>query len=215
MRRLALLLPLLLVFCRGAFPQGWAPSSAEEAKLLSVLGLAPGKMVGEIGAGDGLLSIRVAKAVGSEGRVFATELAARRDTLKKSVERAGARNVEVVEARTSSTGLEEACCDAIFMRDVYHHITAPDQILADIRRALRPAGRLLIIDFEPRSSLPEVDGVKENRRGHGIPMTVLVQELRASGFEVISQDAAWREDLYAVLARPKDREAPLAAKPLS
>jgi len=197
------LLASLLLFASGeAAAQGVAPSSEEEAKVISVLGLGPGKMVGEIGAGDGQLAIRVARAVGPGGRVYATELGdSKRETLKRNAGNAGAGNLEVVEAQVAATGLPRECCDAVFMRDVYHHLTAADLILADLRQALRPGGRLLIIDFEPRASLPGVEGVKEDRRGHGIPMSVLVEELRGAGFEVLSQDAAWRANLYAVVAR--------------
>ena len=199
---LLLATPLLLTW-REARPQGWSPTPAEEAKVISALLLAPGKVVGEIGAGDGRLTITAAKAVSPEGRVYATELASKRDTLSRSALKSGAKNIEVVEAGATTTGLPNGCCDAIFMREVYHHLTAPDEILADIGKALRPAGRLLIIDFEPRVSLGSVEGVRENRRGHGIPMSVLVEELKAAGFEVIREDSAWREDLYALVATRK------------
>jgi precorrin-6B methylase 2 len=191
----------LALVAHDAPAQGWGATPEEEAKVIAVLGAAPGKVVGEIGAGDGALSIRLAKVVGPTGRVFSTELATKTDALEKNADAAGVANVEVVEAKTTSTGLAKDCCDAVFMRDVYHHLTAPMEILADIRKALRPGGRLLIIDFEPRSSLPAVEGVKEDRRGHGIPIGVLVDELKAAGFEVITQDKEWRSDLYAVVAR--------------
>jgi precorrin-6B methylase 2 len=191
-----------LLVSTQASAQGWGPTPQEEAKVLSVLGLAPGKTVAEIGAGDGRLSLRAARAVSPGGRAFATELGGSKlETLKRNAATEGVRNIEVIEAQTLTTGLAKGCCDAIFMRDVYHHLTSPDEILADIRKALRPGGRLLIIDFEPRGGLSTVDGVRENRRGHGIPMGVLVNELKAAGFEMISEDAAWREDLYAVVAR--------------
>lgn len=196
-----LLLGALFVVAHDASAQGYGPTSQEEAKLVRVLALAPGKVVGEIGAGDGQLTLHSAKAVSPGGRVYATELAAKLDTLRRNAAAAGLTNVEMVEAQVRSTGLPEACCDAIFMRDVYHHLTEPRDILADVLRALRPQGRLLIIDFEPRSSLPPVQGVPENRRGHGIPMSVVAEELKAAGFEIVSQDNAWREDLYAVVAR--------------
>ena len=196
-----LLIGALFVCAHNASAQGYGPTPQEEAKLVRVLGLVPGKVVGEIGAGDGHLTLHSAKAVSPGGRVHATELAAKLDTLRRNAAAAGVTNVDVVEARVSSTGLPEGCCDAIFMRDVYHHLTEPRDILKDILRALRPQGRLLIIDFEPRQSLPPVEGVPDNRRGHGIPIGVVAEELKAAGFEIVSQDSAWREDLYAVVAR--------------
>lgn len=186
-----------------ASSQGWGPTPQEEAKVVSVLGLAPGKVVGEIGAGDGHLSLVAARAVAPGGRVFATELGdSKRETLKRNAEAdPEVRNIEVVEARIKTTGLAASCCDAVFMRDVYHHLTAPVEILADLRKVLRPQGLLLIIDFEPRGSLPPVDGVPDDRRGHGIPIGVVVSELMAAGFEIVTEDGAWRNDLYAVVAR--------------
>lgn len=186
-----------------ASSQGWGPTPQEEAKVISVLGLAPGKVVGEIGAGDGHLSLVAARAVAPGGRVFATELGdAKREALKRNAEAdPEVRNIEVVEARIKTTGLPASCCDAVFMRDVYHHLTAPVEILADLRKVLRPQGLLLIIDFEPRGGLPPVDGVPDDRRGHGIPIGVVVSELKAAGFEIVTEDGAWRNDLYAVLAR--------------
>ena len=191
----------LLVAPRESVAQGSPPTPEEEAKVIAVLGLVPGKVVGEIGAGRGQLAISVAKAVGPGGRVYATELPSMRDLLRRNAKEAGVSNLEVVAAESETTGLAPECCEAVFMRDVYHHLTAPGLILADIRKALRPEGRLLIIDFEPRASLPAVDGVKENRRGHGIFMSLLVEELKEAGFEVVSQDPAWRSGLFAVTAR--------------
>lgn len=198
---LVALVVCLFVAAHGS-SQGWGPTPQEEAKVISVLGLAPGKIVGEIGAGDGHLSLVAARAVAPGGRVFATELGeARVETLRKNADTAGAKNVEVREARIKTTGLAASCCDAVFMRDVYHHLTEPLEILADLRKTLRPQGLLLIIDFEPRDSLPAVAGVPENRRGHGIPIGVVVEELKAAGFEIVNEDPAWRNDLYAVVAR--------------
>jgi precorrin-6B methylase 2 len=205
MNRLASLLLLAgpwLLGPRPANAQGFAPTREEESKLVKVLGLSPGKIVAEIGAGEGQLSIRVAQAVSPGGRAYASELGeAKRATLKRNTAKAGARNVEVIEAQESATGLKAGCCDVVFMRDVYHHLTVPEAILGDIRKALRPDGRLLVIDFEPRSSLGRVEGVRENRGGHGVPRSVLVEELKAAGFEVVSEDPAWRSDLYAVVAQ--------------
>jgi SAM-dependent methyltransferase len=100
--------------------------------------------------------------------------------------------VTVVEAGISETGLPEKCCDAIFMRAVYHHLTDPAAIDASLWRALRHGGLLAVIDFPPTLWLwpwtPK--GIPENRGGHGIAELV-VKELTAQGFELVRVNNDW------------------------
>ena len=121
----------------------------EVDRLARLLDLEPGDTVADVGAGNGWLSVEVAQRVGPGGRVFATELsAARRDDIRASVAAAGLGNVTVVEAGERETNLSSACCDAIFHRRVYHHLTDPAATNASLYAALRPGGRLAIIELE-------------------------------------------------------------------
>lgn len=121
----------------------------EVDELARLLDLRPGDTVADVGAGTGWLSIEVAQRVGPGGRVFATELSAsRRDDIRESVAAAGLGNVAVVEAGERETNLPPACCDAIFHRRVYHHLTDPAATNASLYAALRPGGRLLVIELE-------------------------------------------------------------------
>jgi predicted methyltransferase len=88
--------------------------------------------------------------------------------------------VMVLEGAAAATNLPEACCDAIFLRHVYHHITAIDAFNKSLHASLKPGGRLAIIDFvpEPGSKLPE--GVPANRGGHGVPPAVVIDEMKAA-----------------------------------
>ena len=67
------------------------------------------------------------------------------------------------------------------MRYVYHHFTHPEDINRSLRAALKPGGRLAIIDFEARPRSPLPDGVNPNRGGHGIPPRILQQEVTSAG----------------------------------
>jgi precorrin-6B methylase 2 len=125
------------------------PSDREVDLLVEALGIRAGSTVGEIGAGAGWMSVEIARRVGSTGRVYSTELdASRLDEIRTAASEAGLSNVTVIEAAPQSTNLVPGCCDAIFMRRVYHHFDVPVPIVADIERALKPAGRLAIIEFE-------------------------------------------------------------------
>lgn len=164
-----------------------------------------GQTLAEIGAGDGQLTFAAAKVVGSDGRVYTTELDEEKlASLKTAALRRKLENVTVVKADPIETNLPENCCDSVFMRHVYHHFSKPDVTDASILRALKPGGLLAVIDFPPRKELTEsapVNGVPQNRGGHGIPKTVVEKELSAAGFELLpGQDWSGRDD-YCVLAR--------------
>jgi ubiquinone/menaquinone biosynthesis C-methylase UbiE len=65
---------------------------------------------------------------------------------------------------------------AILIRDAHHHLTQPDTIVRSFAAALKPGGRLAVIDFPPRPNSDVPEGVPPNRRGHGVPPEVVEQE---------------------------------------
>lgn len=175
---------------------GVAPSRAQDtwkqegARLAALLDWHPGAVVAEIGAGNGELTLEAAHRVGASGTVYTTELDGQKLAKLKKLA-AKQRNVRAVKAAEAGTNLPPACCDSIFMRLVYHHLTRPAEIDASLFRSLKPGGRLAVIDEEPAegSSVPE--GVPQNRGGHGIPQEILKSELTAAGFEVEAAYSDW------------------------
>ncbi len=122
---------------------------AEDELLARLLEIQPGDTVADIGAGSGWLSIQVAEMVGDSGHVFATELSPqRRDDIREAVAAAGLDNVTVVEAGERETNLAPACCDAIFMRRVYHHVGDTAALNASILASLKPGGRFGVVEIE-------------------------------------------------------------------
>ena len=94
-----------------------------------------------MGAGSGGRTIDIAKHVGATGRVYTTELGDDRlRNLRNAIEKSGAKNVTVLAAHATQTNLEEGCCDALFMENVYHHFEDPAAMNASIFRT-REAGR--------------------------------------------------------------------------
>ena len=177
---------------------------SEALRLFSVTGLATGMNVAEIGAGKGELSILAARRVGPSGHVWATELGQDRITsIRHHVEKEGLNNVTVLEGGETETNLPPNCCDVLFLRGVYHHFTRPRELDASMLRALRPGGRLAVIDFEPRWYLApwKPRGVPENRGGHGIPKHVLIDELQAMGFLKNQVIDNWPGRTYCVIVR--------------
>jgi SAM-dependent methyltransferase len=136
--------------------------------------------------------------------VYATEIDAKKlAELKSEVAKRKLENVIVVESKEADTNLPARCCDAIFLRHVYHHLTKPVEFDAGLVRSLKPGGKLAIIDFPPRAGLEPVEGVPSNRGGHGIPQKIVVEELSAAGLQVEKIVNDWPENNYCVLFMKK------------
>jgi SAM-dependent methyltransferase len=108
-------------------------------------------------------------------------------------------NVTVVESKEADTNLPAGCCDAIFLRHVYHHLTKPAEFDAGLVRSLKSGGRLAILDFPARAGLEPVEGVPSNRGGHGIPEKIVIEELTAAGLQMEKIVDDWPENDYCVL----------------
>ena len=130
-----------------AAPFAW---TGEPGRLAAALGIVEGMSVADIGAGGGEMAAAVAAVVGDRGLVYATELSpARRDQLARRVAAARLDNVRVVAAGAVETGLPARCCDAVYLRTVFHHVSDPTAFAAAVAAVVRPGGRIAVIDFAP------------------------------------------------------------------
>lgn len=152
------------------------------------------------------MAIRIAERVGKTGRVFATELDPKKLATLRGLRSRDAELV-VIQGSVADSALPAACCDAVYLRRVYHHFTEPGAMNASIFKALRPGGRLAVIDFEPHTLAhlrEQPAGTPANRGGHGIPRAVLVAEVAAAGFRPIRTIDPWPGIGYcAVFERPR------------
>ena len=193
---------LLGLACAAAVFAGQVRGNAvEEVKRLAALmEWKPGTVVADIGAGDGEYTFAAVERVGASGKVFATEIDAKKlAELRGEVAKRKQRSVIVVESKETDTSLPTDCCDAIFLRRVYHHLTKPVEFDVNLVRSLKPGGRLAIIDFAPRAGLDPVEGVPGNRGGHGIPQQIVIEELSAAGLRTEKIVNDWPEGGYCVL----------------
>ena len=179
----------------------------EISRLAEEMQWKPGMTIADIGAGDGSYSFATEKIVGPSGHIYATEIdATKLAALRDEVAKQKLANVTIVESAADDTKLPTACCDAIFLRRVYHHITAPEAFDKNLLRSLKPGAHLAIIDFAPDNSLPPVEGVPANRGGHGIPQKIMVEELTAAGFHAEKTINHWSGNDYCVIfTKPGDK----------
>jgi SAM-dependent methyltransferase len=148
--------------------------------------------VADVGAGFGAWTVTMAKRIGPSGRVYATDIGAEQlAALRDTVVRERLENVTVLEGSAGSANLPDGCCDAVFLRDVYQHLTQPEEFAKSVVAALKPGGRLAIIDFEPESGSKIPPGVPVDRGGHGISPSLIISELSAAGLSRAQTMTIW------------------------
>lgn len=191
---------LLFLFLGGMVPRAHADARHEVIRLAELMQWKTGTIVADIGAGDGEYTFIAAEKVGASGRIYATEIDQDKlKTLRADIAKRKLSNVVVVEGAADDTKLATDCCDAIFLRHVYHHITQPQEFGKNLVRSLKLGARLAIIDFPPDNNLAPVEGVPENRGGHGIPEKIMVDELIAAGLQVEKEVKDWSGRDYCVV----------------
>lgn len=170
-----------------------APSKAIEA-----LAVQPGAVVADIGAGSGYYTVRLAKVVGPTGRVVATDLQpGMLDLIKAKVAAERLTNVEIVQGRADDPVLPAKTFDLLLMVDVYHELAAPQVFVRKLKEALKPGGRLVLIEF--RGEDPRVP----IREEHKMRVSQVREELAADGFRIdrVIDVLPWQ---HIIVLRPAD-----------
>jgi ubiquinone/menaquinone biosynthesis C-methylase UbiE len=204
----AVLVRLLFAFLVGVVLQ-----TAEEkrdaddaAKLIEVLKLRPGSTVADIGAGGGALEPAISRAIGADGRLYATDISADRlADLRKVIASASLSNVTVLQGAATETNLPAACCEAMFMRLVYHHFGDPPAMNASLLRSLKPGGRLAVLEFRPDSGVSAAPGKRTEGKSHGVMPATVVDELTAAGFTDVHEVPWPSSPTFAVVAQRPEK----------
>jgi ubiquinone/menaquinone biosynthesis C-methylase UbiE len=168
-------------------------------RALRLIGVRPGSTVADIGAGSGYYTVRLAALVGPQGRVYANDIQAGMLSIisrRLSIDRI--RNVELVLGTASDPQLPPGAIDLALMVDVYHELSEPQVMLRRIREALKPDGRLVLLEY--RAEDPDVP----IRPEHKMTVADAKLEVEAEGFVLtsVNGDLPWQHILTFTPARP-------------
>jgi predicted methyltransferase len=156
-----------------------ATREQEEAPLqaLQLIGIQPGMVVADVGAGTGYMTTRLAALVGSAGRVYANDV--QPGMLQIIQEKARAEhlsNVEVINGTDADARLPDNAIDLALLVDVYHEFWHPQEMLRSIRRSLKPNGKLVLVEYRKEDpSIPIADT-------HRMSIADVQTEVHAEGF---------------------------------
>lgn len=117
-------------------------------RAVELLGVTPGMVVADFGAGSGYYTERLAKKVGPTGKVLAVDIQPEMlELLGARMRRLGLTNVELIRNAVDDPGLPAGAVDLVLMVDVYHELSQPQIVLRRMKAALSPMGRIAILEF--------------------------------------------------------------------
>ena len=147
-------------------------------RVMDVLNIRPGDQVADLGSGGGYFTFKFAEAVGPAGKVYAVDIDRDMvDLIAKRARQENASNVDPILARPDDPLLPQAGIDLIFSSNTYHHIENRVAYFSNLRKYVRPGGRVAIIDFDRRAWL-------EGLLRHYTPSEFLKREMEQAGYSL-------------------------------
>jgi predicted methyltransferase len=147
-------------------------------EVMDALGAKPGSRVADIGCGFGYFTFRLAARVGAEGKVYAVDIdEGAIDRVRRRKEGEKLEQVEPILGKSDDPRLPNDL-DAVLIVDTYHEFREYDRMMQAVFRALKPGGRLVIIDGEGPAGKPRT----EYHRLHTIPAELVREEVARNGF---------------------------------
>jgi precorrin-6B methylase 2 len=144
--------------------------------VINALSLRGGETVADLGAGSGYFSFRIAPKIGSRGKVLAVEIQAEMiEALRRRAKEQKVSNVEIIKGTESDPHLSASSVDVVLMVDVYHELAYPFEVMTAVRRALKPGGRVVFVEY--RKEDPKVT-IKQL---HKMSVEQLEKEMREVG----------------------------------
>ncbi len=184
---------------------------ARRREIVAACRIQPGETVADIGAGTGLFTRLFADAVGKQGRVIAVDISQKfLDHIASASREEGRRNIDTLLATAASTELAPASIDVAFICDTYHHFEFPQKTMASLFQALKPGGRVILVDFR-RIPGTSSDWVLNHVRAG---QDVFEAEIIDAGFEKASEEPELLQENYFVVYKKgsADEQAPAVGR---
>ena len=156
-------------------------------QIMDALGIADGSKVADIGAGAGWFTIQLARRVGPNGVVYAEDIQRQMlEAIRRRVSREGLQNVQAVLGTGTEPNLPKGALEAILMVDVYSEVEQPVAFLRNLAVALKPNGRIGIVNYNPGQGGP---GPSSNaNEGARVDSAAVEADARAAGLRVLARE---------------------------
>lgn len=177
---------------------------AQREAILKAIKLKPTDVVADIGAGTGLFTRLFATNLGPEGRVIAVDIAQKfLDHIEVTCRERSIRNVETLLCKDDSTELPPESVDVAYICDTYHHFEFPIKTMTSLRKALKPGGRVIVVDFKRIEGESTEWTINHVRAGQ----EVFEKEIIEAGFRKVDEIKDLLKENYMVVFEVDDKAA--------
>jgi ubiquinone/menaquinone biosynthesis C-methylase UbiE len=184
--------PFLWTACEGGgrWSKEWEErfeSFQPSGRVMDSIGVEPGMVVGEIGAGNGRIAVRVASRVGAAGLVYANDIDGRAVRfMEERCERERIDNLVVIRSDEVDPRFPRGELDLVYIINTYDHLSDPVTLLRNTRPSLKPTGRLAIIASDTEKLV--------DHHGHATPREVVIEQVTRAGYELVTLDTSFLYD---------------------
>jgi ubiquinone/menaquinone biosynthesis C-methylase UbiE len=169
-------------------------------QIMDALGIGEGSVVADLGAGGGWFTVRLARRVGPNGLVWAEDIQDQMiEAIKRRVEREGLRNVRTRLGTASDPRLPKSSLDAALIVDAYHEMAYPSMLLRNLAAALKPTGRVAIIEHKKEGGGP---GPAMEER---VDPDLVIRDAKVAGLELKARPEFLRYQYMLVFGKPAAR----------
>lgn len=156
-------------------------AKSKPAEIIASLNIRDGDIIADIGSGGGYFTFALAEKAGKTGRVYAVDVKSKYlDFIRRRVAREGLDNISTVLGEGGEMDLPLAGLNLLFVRNVFHHLPAPADYFGNIKKYLKPGGRVAIIDHKPKRGFNFIALFK-----HFTPGESVIQEMAKAGYSLL------------------------------
>ncbi len=156
-------------------------------KVIEVIGVKPGMIIGDAGAGEGYYTLKLARKVGPTGKIYANDIVdSCLDTIKEEYQKAGFKNIVTILGKTEDPLFRKGELDMVFMCYVLHDLEKPVAFLKNLKPSLKPNAPLVILERDPKK-VPSA-------AGHFFSREKLLRVVKAGGYKLVRTETFLLKD---------------------
>lgn len=196
---LLVLFSLLLTINKTSYSQSYRDRKIQPDRVMDVIGVKEGMVIGEAGAGRGYFTLKLAERVGEKGKIYANDISEKElGYLKRDIKRNNIKNIEIIVGEEEDPLFPDGKMDMVFMCYVFHEIKKPVEFLENVKADLKPGAKVVILDRDTEKN--------SSYRYHFLSKKETVNIIKKTSYKLERIETFLEEDNIYILSPQKNRD---------